>query len=47
MHYASKPCWVTSMILRHKLVDSISVAVSPDYFNNGRLVVTAHAHRNA
>jgi hypothetical protein len=24
------------MILRHNLVDSISVAVSPDYFNNGR-----------
>ena len=29
MHYASKSRWVTSMILRHKLVDSISVAVSP------------------
>lgn len=31
MHYASKPCWVTSLILRHKLVDPISVAVFPDY----------------
>lgn len=27
MHYALKSCWVTSMILRHNLVDSISVAV--------------------
>lgn len=35
MHYASKSRWATSMILRHNLVDSISVAVSPDYFNNG------------
>ena len=31
MHYASKSRWVTSMILRYKLVDSISIAVSPAY----------------
>ena len=31
MHYASKSRWATSMILRCKLVDSISIAVSPDY----------------
>ena len=28
MHYASKSRWVTSMILRHNLVDPISIAVS-------------------
>ncbi len=31
MHYASKSRWATSLILGHKLVDSISIAVSPDY----------------
>ena len=31
MHYASKSRWATSTILRYKLVDSISIAVSPDY----------------
>ena len=31
MHYASKSRLATSLILGHKLVDSISIAVSPDY----------------